>query len=146
MEKVPELKTAIILIVIGSMGWYFGSMLEKTGSGPMTTWMGLVSVVLGIVTLGWVAFKNYSPAKQAGQADPIDPDLLPGSGLSPREVKSLKIGAIGAVIVAASMTFFNVWPGGSDKVWLYAGVFIGVTIAGFIIFYTAGYLYLSGQE
>jgi hypothetical protein len=146
MEKVPELKTAIILIVIGILGWYFGLMLEKTGSGPMTTWMGLVSIVLGIVTLGWVAFNNYSPSKPADQPEPIDPDLLPKSGLSPREVKSLKIGAAGAVIVAVSMTFFNAWPGGSGKTWLYLGVYIGVTIAGFIIFYTAGYLYQSGQE
>ncbi len=146
MEKLPELRTALILIVIGILGWYFGSMLEKTGSNPMTTWMGLASIVLGIVTLGWVAFKNYSPDRQAEPEEPIDPDLLPPTGLSPRELKSFKIGAVGAIIVAASMVFLNPWPAGTDKTWLYTGVYIGVTIAGFIIFYTAAYLYQSDRE
>ena len=146
MEKLPEFKLAVTLIVIGIPGWYFGSILEKSGSSSTTAYMGLISIVLGFVILGWVVYKNYFRPEQTQQAQPIDPDLLPRSDLSPREVKSLKIGAVGAVIVAAAMTFLNPWPGGTDKVWLYLGVYIGITIAGFIIFYTAGYLYQAEQS
>jgi hypothetical protein len=143
MEKLPELKLAITLIVIGIPGWYFGSVLEKAGSGTTTTYMALITIALGIALLGWVLYKNVSRSEQT---DPVNPEIHPGPRLSPREMNSFKIGAIASIVIAFSLNLVIKWPDAADKIWFITGLYCGVTIAGFIVFYLAGYFLLFRQS
>jgi hypothetical protein len=143
MEKLPELKLAITLIVIGIPGWYFGSILDKAGPGTTTTYMGIITIVIGIALLGWVLYKNVSRSEQT---EPVNPEILSGSRLSPREMNSFKIGALASVVLAFSLNLLLKIPDAADKIWFITGLYCGVTIAGFIVFYLAGYFLLFRQS
>ena len=143
MEKLPELKSAITLLVIGLIGWYFGSILDRAGPGTTTTYMGLITIALGIALLGWVLYKNVSRPERT---EPANPEIVSGSRLSPREMNSFKIGAIASVVIAFSLNLVIKWPDAGDKIWFITGLYCGVTIAGFIIFYLAGYFLLFKQS
>jgi hypothetical protein len=143
MEKFPELKTAIILIVIGVIGWYFGTILDKAGPGTTTTYMGLITIVLGIALLGWVLYKNVSRSEPS---EPVNPEILPVSRFSTREMNSFKIGGIASVVIAFSLNLIIKLPDASEKIWFITGLYGGITIAGFIVFYLAGYFLLFSKS